>query len=234
MAKIRVLLADDHACFREGLAAILNRFEGIEVVATAGDGAEAVQQARTARPDVVIMDVNMPGLNGLEAMRQLLTQQPEARVLILTAYTDSALVAQAIEAGAHGYILKDIRSVEVVNAIRSVYRGEDVLASAVAGRLAAEYRRLAQARQPGPMVTDRERQMLQLIAHGQTNREISGQMNLALQTVKNSLSVLFHKLGVTNRAEAVARAIRQGWIVPPAMTREDELQRSAGNGQAKN
>jgi len=212
MKKIRVLLVDDHLIFCEALASILQRFRDIEVVGVANDGAKAVQETLMVKPDVVVMDLKMPGLSGLKATQQLLAQQPEARVLILTAYPDPELATQAMEAGAHGYLLKDVSSTELVNAIQAIYRGERVLAPTVATRLAFEYCRLAQATKHRPTLTDRERQMLQLIAQGQSNRQIAQQMNLALQTVKNTLSALYSKLESANRAEAVARAVREGWI----------------------
>lgn len=215
MRKIRVLLVDDHLIFCEALAAILQRFRDIEVVGVADDGVKAVQETLTVRPDVVVMDLKMPGLSGLKATQQLLAQQPVTRVLILTAYPDSELATQAMEAGAYGYLLKDVSSVELVNAIQAIYRGERVLAPTVATRLAFEYCRLAQATKRSPALTDRERQMLQLIAQGQTNRQIAQQMNLALQTVKNTLSGLYAKLESANRAEAVARAVREGWVTLP-------------------
>jgi two-component system response regulator DegU len=214
MAKIRVLLADEQALFREGLALLLRRYEDIEVVAVVSNGTEALEQVMNEQPDLVIMDVKMPGIEGLEAIRRLLMQVPDIKILILTSFSDNDLVAEAIKSGVCGYILKEEDCTSLVNAIQQVYRGECALSPAVASKLAAEYRRLARDISTGPILTERERLMLQRIAVGKTDREIASEMNLALQTVKNTLSGLFQKLGVTNRSHAVAWAISQGWISP--------------------
>jgi two-component system response regulator DegU len=213
VTKIRVLLADDQTLFRQGLALLLERYPDIEISGMASDSAQALEQAMLVRPDVIIIDVKTPGVESLEPIRCLLASVPASKVLILTSFSSNELVAEAIKSGVSGYVLKEEECPSLIQAIRQVYQGEYALSPAVASKLATEYRRLA-CDMSRPILSERECLMLNKIALGRTDREIALEMNLALQTVKNTLSALFQKLGVVNRAHAVAWAISEGWINP--------------------
>lgn len=214
MPKIKVLLVDDQTLFREGLALLLKQYTDIEVVAMAGNGTDALEKMVEAQPDLIISDINASGVDSLELIKQWLIKIPDLKVLILTDFSSNDLVAEAIKLGVCGYIIKEEDCSSLIDAIRQVYAGEYALSPAIASKLAVEYRRLALDISTGPILTERERLMLQKIAIGRTDREIASEMNLALQTVKNTLSALFQKIGVANRAHAVAWAISQGWIGP--------------------
>jgi DNA-binding NarL/FixJ family response regulator len=207
---IRVVLADDHPVVREGLRGMLAAEPGIEVVAEAGSGAEAVAVAARYRPDVVLMDLRMPGGDGVSATAEILATTPGARVVVLTTYETDTDIVRAVEAGAVGYLLKDTPVAELGHAIRAAARGETVLAPSVARRL------VSHVRQPRrDLLSGRETEVLALVAQGLTNAEIGQRLSIAEATVKTHLIRLFGKLGVNDRTAAVTSAIALGMIAAP-------------------
>ena len=209
---IRVLIADDHAAFRSGLAALLATVAGLVVVGEAADGREAVAASATVHPDVVLMDLTMPGTGGIEATRQIAEQAPHVAILVLTMDADDEAVLAAVRAGARGYVLKGARRAELVRAIRAVVAGEAIFGAGIAGRLAG-YLAGAQsgtASTSFPELTEREREILALIAAGHSNAEITNRLVLSPKTVRNHVSNVFAKLGVRSRAEAIVRAREAG------------------------
>jgi DNA-binding NarL/FixJ family response regulator len=221
MGKIRILLADDHVLVRQGTRELLEQEEDLEVVAEAGDGEEAVQLATRQRPDVAIMDIAMPRLNGIEATRQIKALRPATAVLVLTAYDDDQYVFALLEAGAAGYLLKDVHADELIRAIRAVHAGESVLHPAIARKVINRFAQPADRRAEEStldQLTERELEVLKLAAKGMTNREIASELVISVRTVQVHLSNIFSKIGVGSRTEAVLHALRQGWI-----TLEDTL-----------
>jgi two-component system, NarL family, response regulator NreC len=215
MPKIRVLVCDDHTILREGIRMLLNAQEDIEVVAEAVDGREAVEKMREFKPDVILMDIAMPFLNGLEATRQIRREDPGARVLVLTMYENDEYVAQMLEAGAAGYVLKKVAGSELVYAIRSVFGGEAFLYPSITKRLVEDYLRRVESGQERATfngLTDREREVLQLIAEGHTNKEIADLLNLSVRTVQNHRAHIMEKLGMHDRGELIKYAIQKGII----------------------
>ena len=209
-AAIRVVLADDHPIVREGLRGMLAAEPGIEVVAEAASGAEAVAVAARYRPDVVLMDLRMPGGDGVSATAEILAGTPGARVVVLTTYETDTDIVRAVEAGAVGYLLKDTPVAELGHAIRAAARGETVLAPSVARRL------VSHVRQPRrDLLSGRETEVLALVAQGLTNAEIGQRLSIAEATVKTHLIRLFGKLGVNDRTAAVTSAIALGVIPAP-------------------
>jgi DNA-binding NarL/FixJ family response regulator len=209
-AAIRVVLADDHPIVREGLRGMLAAEPGIEVVAEAASGAEAVAVAARYRPDVVLMDLRMPGGDGVTATAEILAATPGARVVVLTTYETDADIVRAVEAGAVGYLLKDTPVAELSQAIRAAARGETVLAPSVARRL------VSHVRQPRrDLLSGRETEVLALVARGLTNAEIGQQLTITEATVKTHLIRSFSKLGVNDRTAAVTSAIARGAIASP-------------------
>lgn len=214
MKAIRVLLADDHAIFRDGLRAILDRQKDIVVVGEAGDGVEAVKKAVELAPDIVLMDINMPVMDGVRASRLITAQDQRVGIIILTMYREDEYVFEAIKAGAQGYVVKDARAREVLKAIRAVHRGEALIDPATATKLLEEFRRLAEGQSRKELfdLNEQEIEILRLVAQGATNKEIAEAIHFSEQTIKNKLSIIFQKLHVNNRAEAAASAIREGLI----------------------
>ena len=214
MEAIRVLLADDHAIFREGLCAILDRQKDIVVVGEARDGVEAVKKVAEVTPDIVLMDINMPVMDGVRASRLITAQDQRVGIIILTMYREDEYVFEAIKAGARGYVVKDARAREVLKAIRAVHRGEALIDPAVATKLLEEFRRLAEGRSRKELfdLNEQETEILRLVAQGASNKEIAAALFLSEQTIKNKLSIVFQKFHVNNRAEAVTFAIREGLI----------------------
>lgn len=210
---IRVLLADDHRMLREGLRRTLED-NGLVVVGEADDGAEAVRLALDTEPDVVVMDVTMPNVDGVEATRQLRAQRPDARIVMLTMHSDQDIVANAIRAGASGYLTKDCSSDELVGAVRAVAGGETVLSPGLAGAMLQEVQKLGRAAQPAadPLITKREEEVLQLIADGLSTQEVAESLYISLKTVKNHLASIYQKLDSRDRTQAVVRAVRMGII----------------------
>lgn len=219
--KIRILLADDHVLVRQGTRELLEQEEDMEVVAEAGDGEEAVRLAASQRPDVAIMDISMPKLNGIEATQQIKARHPATAVLVLTAYDDDQYIFALLEAGAAGYLLKDVQASELVRAVRAVHAGESVLHPVVARKVIHRFAQPAgestQATVLGQL-TEREMQVLKLAAKGMTNQEIAQELVIGVRTVQVHLSNVFNKIGVGSRTEAVVHALREGWI-----TLEDTL-----------
>jgi DNA-binding NarL/FixJ family response regulator len=210
---IRVLLADDHAIFRDGLRAILDRQKDIVVVGEAGDGVEAVKKAAELAPDIVLMDINMPVMDGVRASRLITAQDQRVGIIILTMYREDEYVFEAIKAGAQGYVVKDARAREVLKAIRAVHRGEALIDPATATKLLEEFRRLAEEQRKELFdLNEQEIEILRLVAQGASNKEIAEALHFSEQTIKNKLSIIFQKLHVNNRAEAAASAIREGLI----------------------
>lgn len=209
--KIRIVLVDDHAVVREGLAAVLGRCADLEVIGQAGSAVEAVEVTARTRPDLVVMDIRMPGGSGIDACREISSRWPEVRLLVLTSYADDEAVLDSIAAGAHGYVLKQVGSQGLVEAIRRVAAGEALLDPAVTGQVLAEVRRTAAARDPElALLSEQEQRIVGLIAAGRTNREIAQAIFLSEKTVRNYVSGILTKLNLSNRAEAAAFAARKG------------------------
>lgn len=208
---VRVLLVDDHEMVRIGLAAVLGTEEGIEVVGEAGNGLEGLRLAREYSPDVVLMDLVMDGMDGIETTRRLMEEMPECRVIVLTSFLDDEKMYPVIEAGAFSYLLKTSRASEIADAIRAAARGQSVLESQVASKMMNRFRRPPQvAAQPHEDLTDREMEVLKLIALGKSNQEIADDLFIGIKTVKYHLTNLFGKLGVEDRTQAAIYAHRNG------------------------
>lgn len=213
MDALQVLVVDDHPLFRKGMRALLSATTDITIVGEATTGQEAINLAAELQPDVILMDLQMPGINGVEATRQVLRISPHIRVLVVTLFEDDASVFTALQAGARGYILKDAQEEEMLRAIRAVGNGEAIFSPAIATRLIDYFAtpRPIIARDLFPTLTDREREILQLIAHGSSNSDIARQLSLSGKTVSNYLSNIFSKLQVTDRTQAVIRARDAGF-----------------------
>jgi DNA-binding NarL/FixJ family response regulator len=211
---IRVVLADDHAVVRKGIREFLEETGHVQVVAEATSGAEAVALTLEHRPDVAVLDIQMPEMNGIEATRQIKAQAPEVRVLVLTAYDDDPYIFAMLQAGASGYVLKTAPSAELVRAVRAVARGESALDAAVTAKVMAQ---LATGKPFGAQatvegLTERELDVLRLAARGHTNRAIGRKLGISDRTVQGHLANIFGKMGVSTRTEAVLLAMKQGWI----------------------
>jgi DNA-binding NarL/FixJ family response regulator len=208
---IRVLIADDHTLFREGLAALLNSVSGLEVVATVKDGSQAIESAAKLQPDVILMDLQMPGINGIEATRQIVGASPHIGVIVVTMFEDDDSVFAAMRAGARGYVLKGADQNDILRAIQSVARGEALFGPKIAARLMNYFTPLKKTLAPAfPELTDREREILDLIARGANNAEIATQLTISQKTVRNHVSNIFNKLQVTDRVQAALRAREAG------------------------
>jgi len=214
MKKIRILLADDHAIVREGTRRVLEAEDDMEVVAEAGDGEEAVKQATRLKPDVAIIDIAMPRLNGIEATKQIKELVPATAVLILTVFDNDRYVFSLLEAGAAGYLLKNVRGSELVEAIRSVYNGESVLYPTIASKVLRRFVPSTQrSGQPPPAVlTNRELEVLVLAAKGMSNKDIAEKLYLSVRTVQGHLARIFDKLAVGSRTEAILKGLKEGWF----------------------
>jgi DNA-binding NarL/FixJ family response regulator len=214
-AKLRILLADDHETVREGLRMILNAQPDMQVVGTAGDGAEAITQCEQIAPDVVIMDISMPGMNGLAATLQLNEKCPGAKVLTLTRHADGSYLQQLMRAGAAGYVLKQSRPAELLHAIRSVATGAKYLDASMTAPVAGSYARTAPALPAADTATPlspRETEVLRLIAWGNTNKEIAARLDLSVKTVEAHKANGMRKLGMRGRIDIVRYALLQGWL----------------------
>jgi DNA-binding NarL/FixJ family response regulator len=203
---IRVLLADDHGVIRDGLGRLIEALEDVELAGTASDGAEAVERARTLQPDVILMDLEMPNMDGIEATRRILEERPETAVLVLTSFSDRSRILGALDAGARGYLLKDVASEEVAAGIRAAARGEAPLDPRAARTI------LAARSEPDPLgaFSAREREVLTLLAEGLPNKLIARRLEISEKTVKSHLTRIFRELDVTDRTQAALWAERQG------------------------
>jgi len=216
---IRILLADDHALLRQGTAELLRREADLKVVGEASNGEQAIELAQTLRPDIVVMDVRMPVLSGIEATRRIREAQPGVQVLVLTAHDDDQYVFSLLQAGASGYLLKTAPIGDLIRAIRQVGQGESPLDPAIARKVVVRFSRDRQS-PPVPMeaaparqeLTARELEVLQLLAQGLNNRAIAETLYVSDRTVQAHLTSIFAKMGVTSRLEAVLMAIRRGWL----------------------
>lgn len=208
---IRVLLADDHGVIRDGLGRLIAALDGIELVGVAADGAEALAQTLSSEPDVVLMDLEMPGIDGIEATRRILAERPQTAVLVLTSFSDRARIVGALEAGACGYLLKDVDAAQVAEGIRAAARGESPLDPRAARTI------LTARTAPDPLaaLSAREREVLKLLVEGLPNKLIARRLEISEKTVKSHLTSIFRALGVTDRTQAALWAERHG-LGPPA------------------
>lgn len=214
-SKIRILLAEDHIIVREGTRELLQREQDIEVVGEASDGEESVRLAEKLKPDVVIMDIAMPKLNGIEATKQIKKNVPTTAVLILTAYDNEQYIIALLEAGAAGYLLKNVRGKQLVDAVRAVHSGESVLQPwamrQIINRLTSKVARQEETVVFSPL-SEREQEILKLTAKGVSNKDIADTLCLSIRTVQSHLSNIFKKLAVGSRTEAILYGLRRGWF----------------------
>ena len=210
MPRLRVLLADAHAVVRQGLRLILSSQPDIEVLAEAGNGRQAVELATRLKPDVAVVDVSMPELNGIEATRRIVESSPHTRILALSMHKDAVYVREILRAGARGYLLKDAVDTEFLTAIRAIARGDGYLSPAVSGAVLDDYRR--NVSDPLDLLTSREREVLQMIAEGKTNKEIANLLSLSVYTVDAHRGRLMEKLNVHSVTELVRFAVRKGIV----------------------
>lgn len=217
--KIRVLIADDHQVVREGLTSILESKGEIEVIGQAADGKEAVAKTRELLPDVVLMDISMPNMNGVEATRQIKKENPQIGVVVLTMYADEEYIFDLVRAGAAGYLLKDADSAQIAKAIRAVSKGESMIHPAIAAKILNEFTHLSgrdnkvqKAARSEDDLSEREITVLKFMAEGRSNKEIANELNLSDKTIKNHIHHIFQKLNVTDRTKAVISAVKRGLI----------------------
>ena len=212
---VRILLADDHALFRQGLRSLLEAEPDFKVMGEAKDGREALRHALEAHPDIILMDIQMPGLDGVQATKEILSEWPQARIIMLTMYRQDSYVFEAVKAGARGYLLKDTDATLLVEAIRQVYQGEVLLDAEIAENIIQDFKTKAET---GPRthaeLAEREVQILRLVAQGYTNLEIANELQLSEKTVRNRLSEIFQKLHLNNRTQAALYALREGLAEP--------------------
>ncbi|MFL5866795.1 MAG: response regulator [Thermoleophilaceae bacterium] len=210
MAAIRVLVADDHAVVRQGLRTFLELQDDIEVVADVADGRQALDAVAEHEPDVVLMDLVLPVVDGVEAIRRIAAERPQTRVIALTSFLDDDKLFPAVRAGAAGYLLKDVEPQELVKAIRTVHGGEALLHPAVAARLMEEV--AGGKQEPADPLTPREREVVELIARGLSNKRIAAELGIAEKTVKAHVSNVLGKLGLSDRTQVAMHAVRAGWV----------------------
>lgn len=208
MSLLRILLADDHPVFRDGISALLGVTPTMEVVGEAKSGEEAITLAESLQPDIILMDLQMPGLNGIEATRRIVQSNPQIRVLVVTMFQDDNSVFAAMRAGAGGYVLKDATKEEILRAIQALGNGEAIFSPAIAARLLSFFAKPPPTPLKGvfPELTDREHEILHLIATGASNSAIASQLSLSSKTISNYVSSIFSKLQVADRAHAIIRA----------------------------
>jgi len=215
MDKIRILIADDHAVVRQGTRNLLDQEPDMKVVAEASDGEEAVMMAAELMPDVILMDIAMPHMDGIEATRQIKAECPDINILVLSAYDDDQFVFKLLQAGAAGYVLKDVHGHELIAVVRAVYHGESVLHPKIARKVMARFmaspgKPAAQASTDG--LSDREIELLQLMTRGSSNKEIADELCLSIRTVQGHVQQIFKKLEVSSRTEAVVYALKKGLV----------------------
>lgn len=213
METIHILIADDHTLFREGVRALLASVPDIDVIGEASTGDEAVRNVRALQPDVVLMDIQMPGLNGIEATRQILDTHPQTGIIMLTMFRDDESVFAAMRAGARGYVLKGVDQSVMLRAVRAVANGESLFSPEIAERLMRFFANLRPATPPEAFLdlTTREREILTLIAQGDTNADIAAKLTISVKTVRNHVSNIFNKLQVADRTQASIRAREAGF-----------------------
>jgi DNA-binding NarL/FixJ family response regulator len=213
--EITILLADDHNVLRQGIAQMLDAQPDMKVVAQAGNGTDAVDLACTNQPDIALLDIKMPKMDGVEAARRITAELPQTNVIILTMYRHDEYVFEAIKAGASGYLLKEVELDELLAAIRAVARGEAVIDPAIAKRVLAEFRQPEKIKKPlESTLSERDEDILRLVAQGLSNQEISERLFISEKTVRNRLSLVFHQLHLKNRTEAALYAMREGLVKP--------------------
>ena len=211
MPPIRILIADDHTLVRQGLRQLCEGLGGFTIVAEVENGAQAVALARTARPDVILMDIVMPDVDGVEAIRQIMAETPAARIIALTMYRQEQYMLDAIRAGARGYLLKTVDAGELIAAIKAVHRGDYLIDPIIAARVLSEFHLgLPEVPRVEPL-TESEMAVLRLVAQGVDNQEIAQALGYSLYTVANRLRTIYEKLHLTNRTQAALYALRQGW-----------------------
>jgi DNA-binding NarL/FixJ family response regulator len=214
MPLIRILIADDHELFRQGLRRLCEERSGFDVIGEAENGQEAVELARRLKPDVVLMDIQMPVMDGVQATRLITENDPAVKVIILTAYRQDNYVFDAIKAGARGYLLKHTRLADLLEGVRVVHRGEALINARMAARVLDEFRRLSQPAEARKMeeLTQGEMDVLLLVARGADNKAIAERLALSEKTISNRLSNIYDKLQVNNRTQAALHALRRGWV----------------------
>jgi DNA-binding NarL/FixJ family response regulator len=209
---IKLLIADDHPVVREGLISMISREPDFKVVAEANNGLEALEKAKQFKPDVILMDLRMPEMDGVEAIKQIAEVEPNIKFIILTTFSDDEYIFKGIEVGARAYLLKDAPREELFKAIRAVYRGESLIQPVVASKVLSRFAELSRQTQAPEVLTDREVQVLILIAKGSANKEIAEELHISNSTVKTHIASIFQKLGTNDRTEAVTMALRKGII----------------------
>ena len=216
---MRVLVVDDHALFRKGVIGLIDPLDDMEVVGEAGDGHEALEKAMDLMPDLILMDIQMPGWNGLETTRQIKGRMPYVKIVMLTISGEDEDLFEAVKSGAQGYLLKGINPQELVDLLRGVHRGEAPISRLSAAKILEEFSRLADKGGSGPeardVLTPREREVLQLVVQGETNKGIAAELTIAENTVKNHLSNILAKLHLRSRAQAAAYAVREQLLEAP-------------------
>lgn len=212
MSDIRILIVDDHPVVREGLATMLARQVGMAVVGEAGDGSAAIEKAMETRPDVILMDLRMPVMDGVEAMRQITERLPSTRFIVLTTYDNDDYIFKGIEAGARAYLLKDSPREELFKAIRAVHRGESLIQPSVASKVLDRFATLSRQAHATELLSEREMAVLRLMATGAANKTIAAHLCISESTVKTHVQSIFQKLDVSDRTEAVTHALQRGII----------------------
>ncbi|MDC4203036.1 MAG: response regulator transcription factor [Candidatus Manganitrophus sp.] len=217
MTKIRILIADDHRVVREGLVAILKSRSDMDVVGEAINGFEVIEKTKALKPDVILMDISMPQMNGVEATRAVRKISPEIGIVVLTMHDDDATIFELVRTGVHGYLLKDADASEIVKAIQSIYKGESIIHPSIARKILGEFSQLETEqvkKAPRQMynLSGREVDVLRRVAKGKTNKEIASELHLSEKTIKNHVRNIFHKMGVYDRTEAAMKGVQEGII----------------------